>query len=152
LTLANAISAATPKGQAVASLLRNSVWQPIAVLACMAAGSPLVPLNPRDPAQRLTDITAAARISVLIGQDGTHAAEWIENGGIRQIDVIQASEPAAAASPLPPIPVDAVAIVLYTSGSTGRPKGVVNSQRSLLQRVKHYVDACHIDLAMSSCL
>ena len=109
LTLANAISAATPKGQAVASLLRNSVWQPIAVLACMAAGTPLVPLNPRDPAQRLTDITAAARISVLIGQDGTHAAEWIENGGIRQIDVIRASEPAAAASPLPPIPVDAAA-------------------------------------------
>ena len=40
LTLAQAIAAATPEGQAVGSLLRNSVWQPIAMLACMAAGRP----------------------------------------------------------------------------------------------------------------
>src|ERR1700737_2311426 len=37
LTLARAIATAIPEGQAVGSLLRNSVWQPIAMLACMAA-------------------------------------------------------------------------------------------------------------------
>ena len=68
LKLANAIAAITSEGEAVGSFLGNSVWQPIAMLACMAAGRLLVPLNTRDPARRLTDITAAARISVLIGQ------------------------------------------------------------------------------------
>jgi non-ribosomal peptide synthetase component F len=63
-TLAHAIAAAIPEGQPVGSLLRNSVWQPIAVLACMAAGRPLVPLSPRDPVERLATITAAAGISM----------------------------------------------------------------------------------------
>jgi acyl-CoA synthetase (AMP-forming)/AMP-acid ligase II/thioesterase domain-containing protein len=144
-TLAQAIATAIPKGQAVGSLLRNSVWQPIAMLACMAAGRPLVLLNPRDPVQRLAAIVATARISVLIGQDGCNSAEWIREEGLQWLDIARVSEPSATASSLAPLSVDAPAVVLYTSGSTGQPKGVVNSQRSLLQRVQQYVDACHID-------
>ncbi|MDB5618247.1 AMP-binding protein [Tardiphaga sp.] len=146
LTLAQVISTAVPEGQAVGSVLRNSVWQPIAMLACMAAGRPLVLLNTRDPVQRMTAIVATARISLLIGQDNSNS-EWIEKAGLQLLDITQVSEPSAAASPLAPTPVDAPAVVLYTSGSTGQPKGVVNSQRSLLQRVQQYVDACHIDAA-----
>src|SRR6478735_3688402 len=58
LTLAQAISALIPEQEAVGWLLRSSAWQPIAMLACMAAGRVLVPLNPRDPVQRLTAIAA----------------------------------------------------------------------------------------------
>jgi acyl-CoA synthetase (AMP-forming)/AMP-acid ligase II/thioesterase domain-containing protein/acyl carrier protein len=147
LTLAQAIATAIPEGQAVGSLLRNSVWQPIAMLACMAAGRPLVLLNPRDPVQRLAAIVATARVSVLIGQDGSNSAGWIGKEGLRWLDITRVSEPSATTSSLAPVSVDAPAIVLYTSGSTGQPKGVVNSQRSLLQRVQQYVDACHIDAA-----
>lgn len=143
LRLANAIAAVTSEGEAVGSFLGNSVWQPIAMLACMAAGRLLVPLNIRDPARRLTDITTAARISVLIGQGDSSAAEWIEGSKLRWIDIEPVSERTVAGLPLPPVSVDAPALVLYTSGSTGQPKGVVNSQRSLLQRVQQYVDACH---------
>ena len=56
LGLAHAIATAVPGGQAVGLLLGNSVWHPIATLACMAAGRPSVPLNPRDPVQRLADM------------------------------------------------------------------------------------------------
>lgn len=147
LTLAQAIATAIPEGQAVGSLLRNSVWQPIAMLACMAAGRILVPLNPRDPVQRLAVIAASARISVLIGQDSGSSADWIEEQDLQRLDITRVSEPSATASSLAPVSVDAPAVVLYTSGSTGKPKGVVNSQRSLLQRVQQYVDACHIDAA-----
>lgn len=145
LTLAQEIAMAIPEGQAVGSLLGNSVWQPIAMLACMAAGRILVPLNPRDPVERLAAIAAAARISVLIGRDGSSSADWSARASLRWLDIERASQPSAAVPSLKPVSVDAPAIVLYTSGSTGQPKGVVNSQRSLLQRVQQYVDACHIN-------
>ncbi len=145
LALAQVIARAIPDGQAVGSLLRNSIWQPIAMLACMAAGRPLVLLNPRDPAERLAAIATTARISVLIGQDGSPSAEWIEKQGLQWLDITRVIEASASAPSLAPVSVDAPAVVLYTSGSTGQPKGVVNSQRSLLQRVQQYVDACHID-------
>ncbi|MCP3369524.1 non-ribosomal peptide synthetase [Bradyrhizobium cajani] len=147
LTLAQAIEALIPEGEAVGWLLRASAWQPIAMLACMAAGRILVPLNPRDPVQRLMGIAKVARISVLIGQDAGDSAEWIKQHGLLWLDVASASEPASPTPTLGQVSVDAPAVVLYTSGSTGAPKGVVNSQRNLLQRVQQYVDACHISAA-----
>jgi acyl-CoA synthetase (AMP-forming)/AMP-acid ligase II/thioesterase domain-containing protein/acyl carrier protein len=143
LALAHEIASASPEGQAVGSLLRNSVWQPIAMLACMAAGRPLVPLNPRDPVERLAAITATARISLLLGRDGS--ADWVGKEGLQWLDIERASETSVTFPSLEPVSVDAPALVLYTSGSTGQPKGVVNSQRSLLHRVQQYVDACHTD-------
>jgi acyl-CoA synthetase (AMP-forming)/AMP-acid ligase II len=145
LTLAQAIAAVAPEGRAVGLLLRHSIWHPIAMLACMAAGRPLVPLNPRDPDQRLAHIVANAQISVLIGQGDSSSTKWIDEDGLRWIDITHANELFGGAPSLEPVSVDAPALVLYTSGSTGQPKGVVNSQRSLLQRVHQYADACHID-------
>nr|WP_246297955.1 AMP-binding protein [Tardiphaga robiniae] len=145
LTLAQAIAAVAPEGRAVGLLLRHSIWHPIAMLACMAAGRPLVPLNPRDPDQRLAHIVANAQISVLIGQGDSSSTKWIDEDGLRWIDITHANELFDDAPSLEPVSVDAPALVLYTSGSTGQPKGVVNSQRSLLQRVQQYADACHID-------
>ncbi|MCP3398619.1 AMP-binding protein [Bradyrhizobium sp. CCGB20] len=147
LTLAQAIEALIPEGEALGWLLRSSAWQPIAMLACMAAGRALVPLNPRDPVQRLMAIATAARISVLIGHDDSDAAGLVKQHGLVWLDVASASEPSATTPTLTQVSVDAPAVVLYTSGSTGVPKGVVNSQRNLLQRVQQYVDACHISAA-----
>jgi acyl-CoA synthetase (AMP-forming)/AMP-acid ligase II/thioesterase domain-containing protein len=144
LALANMIVDAVPDGQAVGLLLGNSVWHPIATLACMAAGRPSVPLNPRDPAERHADIVTSARIPVLICQGAGDSSEWMDRQGVQRIDIARIDGCSAPTSSLAPVHVDAPAVVLYTSGSTGRPKGVVNSQRSLLQRVQQYVDACHI--------
>src|ERR1700682_2448014 len=125
LGLAHVIATAVPDGQAVGLLLRNSVWHPIATLACMAAGRPSVPLNPRDPAQRLADIVTSARIPVLICQGAGDSSGWMERQGVQWIDITRINGSSAPMSALAPVSVDAPAMVLYTSGSTGRPKGVV---------------------------
>lgn len=145
LSLANRISSSVPEGHAVGSLLRSSIWSAVAMLACMSAGRPLVPLNPRDPIERLRTIAATSRVSLLLGQDTSGPIGWTDEEGLQWLDVERASEPLATIPSLAPVSVDEPAVVLYTSGSTGQPKGVVNSQRSLLQRVQQYVDACHIN-------
>lgn len=147
-TLARLIAVAVPEGQAVGLLLGNSAWYPVAMLASMAAGRPSVPLNPRDPLARIAGIAADARLPALVGADTEGFAAWSKASSLTWIEVTRALSPApppAAALPLAPVSVDAPAVVLYTSGSTGRPKGIVNSQRSILQRVQQYTDACHIN-------
>jgi thioesterase domain-containing protein/non-ribosomal peptide synthetase component F len=145
--LSRRIATAVAVEQPVGILLTNSVWYPVAMLASMAAGRPSIPFNMRDPRSRIREIALAARLSAVIG------AGKVRHAGLPQdvlwIDVsasVAATDSGTPASHLSDVvSVDAPSIVLYTSGSTGRPKGIVNSQRSLLQRVQQYVDACHIN-------
>lgn len=145
-SLARLIATAVPEDRAVGLLLQHSVWYPLAMLACMAAGRPCVPLNLRDPMPRIADVARDARLSALVVAGAEGPRDWTEMPDVRWIDATAAlndrPDPPAA---LPLVSVDAPAVVLYTSGSTGRPKGVINGQRSLLQRVQQYVDACHIN-------
>jgi acyl-CoA synthetase (AMP-forming)/AMP-acid ligase II/thioesterase domain-containing protein len=145
--LAASIAAAVPEGLAVGLMLGSSIWFPVAMLAAMRAGRPAVPLNPRDPAERLAAIAAGARLEAIV-RDGEGApAEWPDGPGLCWIDAERCgfqSPRHDLAAALPHASVDAPAIVLYTSGSTGAPKGIVNNQRAVLQRVQQYVNACHI--------
>lgn len=150
--LAGRIAAVTAQGEAVGLLLGNSAWFPVGLLAGLECDRLVVPLNPRDPAQRVLDIAADARLPAIVGIGGTQPSDWPASSAIRWIDATGALAPAVLAPAAPPRTVGAgmtasvnrPAVVLYTSGSTGRPKGIVNSERSLLQRVHQYVDACHI--------
>jgi thioesterase domain-containing protein/acyl-coenzyme A synthetase/AMP-(fatty) acid ligase/acyl carrier protein len=145
--LSRRIATDVADGQPVGIVLANSVWYPVAMLASMAAGRPSIPFNTRDPRSRTREIAVAARLSAVIGAGKVrHPAlpqnvQWID----MTASVVATASPTLASDLSDIVSVDAPAIVLYTSGSTGRPKGIVNSQRSLLQRVQQYVDACHIN-------
>ncbi|MBN9548577.1 MAG: AMP-binding protein [Alphaproteobacteria bacterium] len=133
--------------QAVGILQANSAWYPVAMLGAMMVGRPSVPLNIRDPGPRIIEIVNAARLGAIIGAGEVCPVNlardvlWIDIAASVAPNSRQASRQSQPTS----VSVDAPAMVLYTSGSTGRPKGIVNSQRSLLWRVRQYVDACHIN-------
>ncbi|WP_214473692.1 AMP-binding protein [Mesorhizobium sp. dw_380] len=143
--LADAIVGSVPPGEAVGLLIGNTLWYPVAMLASMLAGRPAVPLNPRDPFQRLAAIADSARLAAIVRPGPGKPAGWPDASSLKWIDAASCLARQDTLPALPPdVSIDSPAIVLYTSGSTGTPKGVVNSQRAILLRVQQYVDACHI--------
>ncbi|WP_342733788.1 non-ribosomal peptide synthetase [Bradyrhizobium sp. B117] len=142
--LANLLSELVPAGQAVGLLMPNCVWQPVAMLACMAANRPCLPLNCRDPVSRNVDISTDAGLTVVIGCMPDAPPSFADLAHLRWINIASLTDQGHGAAPSLSVSVDDPALILYTSGSTGRPKGIVNSQRSLLQRVLQYVNASHL--------
>lgn len=143
--LANLISAAVPAGQAVGLMMPNCIWQPVAMLACMAARRPCLPLNCRDPVSRNIEISTDAGLTIVIGCVQDAPPNFANLADRRWIDITNLTDEENGGSIASlSHSVDEPALILYTSGSTGRPKGVVNSQRSILQRVSQYVNASHL--------
>lgn len=137
-----------PPDQAIGILLYNSAFFPIALMACLAAGRPCVPLDLYYPFERNREIIKEAGIKVLlIGEEGADSAydlpAPVECIRIDQLHRLSAGYPTH--EPSSALDVDAPAVVLYTSGSAGRPKGIVNSQRAIAQRAAQHVNSGHIN-------
>lgn len=141
--LAAHIMAATAPGELVGILLPTSAEFPLAMLACLAAGRPFVPLDLHYPRAWLVDVMDDACMSAIIGRFGDGDAARLVPPAVKKIELGKIPNDAVF-EPMPLGPDDP-AIVIYTSGSTGRPKGIVNSQRNLLRRVQQYVNAAHIN-------
>lgn len=98
----------------------------VAVVGALAAGVPVVPLNPKVGERELAHIVADSDpLLVFAGGDvelpGALAA-------IRRASVDLDSTPQS----LPPEPdAESPALVIYTSGTTGQPKGVVLPRRAI---------------------
>jgi amino acid adenylation domain-containing protein len=97
-----------------------------AVLAVVKAGGVLVPLNPRDPADRLGVVAADCGLAAVLGSAAFAADGQLDALGVPVIrvrlddggtgDRADAAVHHSAGGDL--------AYVIYTSGSTGKPKGV----------------------------
>ena len=105
-------------------LMERSLEMVSGLLAILKAGGAYIPLDPANPAERLTFIAEDARIRLLLTSDAI-ALDWIPpETEILSLDPLakeigRFSEQNPARSVLP----QTLAYVIYTSGSTGKPKG-----------------------------
>jgi acyl-coenzyme A synthetase/AMP-(fatty) acid ligase/thioesterase domain-containing protein/acyl carrier protein len=85
----------------------------IVMLAALKVGRPFVPLDPRDPPERVRLISERLRVTPASGDD------LLDGAAPREDD--------------PGLPIDPhqPSLINFTSGSTGRPKGTVKSHRQL---------------------
>lgn len=128
------------QGKRVATLLPNSAFACAAMLAAMASGAQLVPLNPDYTARELEFILRDSEPAVIVASDGVIdvVARLVKTLGDAQI--IPESELSGKMrqwSGRPPASLqsfgrpDGLAMLQYTGGTTGRPKGVNLTHRSI---------------------
>ncbi|MGR9105676.1 MAG: amino acid adenylation domain-containing protein [Gammaproteobacteria bacterium] len=113
----------------------------IAIFAVLDAGACYIPLDLKNPAERLSFILGDADPQCVIGigprPDWVHEAGlWLALGESGRCDR-KSPEPSR-------IEAERIAAILYTSGSTGSPKGVALSHRALFNFADWAADAFEI--------
>jgi len=145
--LAAAIGAALPQpgGEPcnVAVLLAHSPDDVVSILAVLAAGHAVVPLDAAQPADRVRSLLQDAEVRLVLSgpllPDQAHRVAH----PIRVLDASHTPLATGGATPDEPVPhlPDSRAYLLYTSGSSGRPKGVEHSHRTLLHQLYRHTSA-----------
>ena len=123
----------------VAVLAEPRIETAVAVIGALAAGVPLVPVNPKSGGGELAHIVDDAEPEALLVAPGTEAPDAFAGRRIVEIDLKagDAGTDTAAAGGEP----DAPALIVYTSGTTGPPKGAVLSRRAIASNLDALADA-----------
>ncbi|MGH8549159.1 MAG: amino acid adenylation domain-containing protein [Methylococcales bacterium] len=112
----------------VAVALDRGIEAVVVLLAVLHSGRYYLPLDLKNPRERLEMIIQDAQSSLVIGNGSRpcwvkEPAKWIE---FEKLEL-----PSASDKPPVDLDVESLACILYTSGSTGKPKGVALSHRAL---------------------
>lgn len=126
--LAARIAAAVPPGTVVSSLVGTTAAAPIIIMACIAAGRTLVPLDASHPLERQIALFAESGAQALIVEDGATADDSYVPAALPRI-AIDPRVPTHAPPMNTPGDPEAPMFVIFTSGSTGRPKGLAYANR-----------------------
>ena len=115
------------RGQVVALCLEKSPRLFVLILAVLKSGAAFLPLNPEDPASRLTQLVQQAKVNmILTDEERKHRfQDW--NG----ICLTERNDISLQSNPIEP-DLDDLAYVIFTSGSTGLPKAVEVTHRNLV--------------------
>ncbi|OHU90807.1 MULTISPECIES: non-ribosomal peptide synthetase [Pseudoalteromonas] len=103
----------------------------VAIVACLKAGCPYVPIDPTQPDERVATIIDTAKIALLLSNQPQLPCD-VQN---ITLDVTQIDSLDADAVPVRTITERDLAYIIFTSGSTGTPKGVMNNHGAIRNRV-----------------
>lgn len=143
IALSRMIELRVAPGQPVGVLIDQTALFPIAALACLRGGRPVVPIDPGQPVERIALIVREAGLGLVI-VDNTRGSLDEMFGTTPRLD-LSSSLRAQPDQPLTASSASGPAFILYTSGSLGRPKGICNNQAAILHRVAQFTNACHLN-------
>jgi amino acid adenylation domain-containing protein len=111
-------------GNLVGLFVERSLDMVIASLAVMQSGGAYVPIDPKQPADRIALILEDANPSVLLTETALEAklGDHVDKPVICLDDNDYQAQPGQKLSN--PVTDESLAYLIFTSGSTGRPKGV----------------------------
>ena len=130
---------------AVCLLFEGKIAAIRAILGASRCGCPYVPLDTRDPDERLRFIVQDSEpVALLTESRVLYRARALAP---RNCAIIDVGDLQTGAVPLADVSPDATAYRFYTSGSTGQPKGVMQTHRNLLFFADAYSKTLCIDPA-----
>ncbi|RDK37603.1 acetyl-CoA synthetase-like protein [Aspergillus phoenicis ATCC 13157] len=118
-------------------MMNKSQWMVVAELAILKAGGAFVPIDPKQPTDRLRNIITQVNATVAITSTDLVPILSSLLGTIVIISSETTSNLPTTMSDVPArdISLETTAYVLFTSGSTGQPKGCIAKHRALANLV-----------------
>ncbi len=123
----------------VAVLAEPRIETAVAVIGALAAGVPVVPVNPKSGTGELAHIVDDAEPEALLVAPGTEAPDAFAGRRIVEVD-LEGGDGGAETAAAEGDP-DAPALIVYTSGTTGPPKGAVLPRRAIASNLDALADA-----------
>ena len=116
--------------------LERSVEMVVALCGVLKAGAAYVPIDPTEPAERLTFMLADADMPVLLTQLALCHKLPVRPGCVICLDADWAQiSRCDSTAPATGVTAENLAYMIYTSDSTGQPNGALNTQRGIVNRL-----------------